>query len=126
MQLAKSFHSIASKCVFLPALCTYSGQPAFGVSVFNKFTRLPTFVMNNYVIFRDEKWLQISTDESLPEGIEVIKSVQSDSKFESQRVAEIVSEAREGQEFICKWVKGINPEICRAINAAPGVRLQFG
>jgi hypothetical protein len=82
--------------------------------------------MNNYVIYPDGKWLQISPDGNQPEGIEVIKSVTSDLSLEPQRVAEILSEPKEGQSFYsCRWVKGIDPVICRAIHAAPGVRLQF-
>jgi hypothetical protein len=84
--------------------------------------------MSNYNLSSDGKMLHISeVDESRPAGFEVIKSVQTDLIFEGQMVAEVISEPKAGQDFYrCKWVEGLNPALCRAINAAPGVRLQFG
>jgi hypothetical protein len=103
-------------------------RPFFWCKRFNKFTRLPIFVMSKYEISSNATSLYVAeADEGCPEGFEVIKTFLSEAIFEAQIVAEVKSEPKEGQNFYsCKWVEGVSPEICRAINAAPGVRLQFG
>jgi hypothetical protein len=95
---------------------------------FNKFTRLPIFVMSKYEISSNATSLYVAeADEGRPEGFEVIKTFSSEAIFEAQIVAEVKSEPKEGQNFYsCKWVESVSPTLCSAINAAPGVRLQFG